>query len=196
MIARLCGTLLELGDGVAIVDVGGVGYEVETTTGAAAMLAAAPGAVDLPTHFVVREDGQALYGFADAAERRLFRTLIKLSGIGPKLAIALLSTVSPAAFAAAVASGNVSAITRVPGIGKRTASRLVVELRDRIDDVAVAAAAANGDEAAREAVLALVALGYRENAAAQVVGEAAEALPDAGVEALVKEALKRVATPA
>ena len=192
MIARLRGRLLELGDNVAVVDVGGVGYEVEVTTGAAASLAAAEQA-DLHTHFIAREDGQTLYGFASAAERDLFRTVIKVSGIGPKLALALLSTVSPEQFAAAVTSGDVAAITRVPGIGQRTASRLVVELRDRVDAVAVAAATSGGNEAVREAVLALVALGYREGAAAQAIAEVAEARADAGVEDLLTEALKRMA---
>ena len=173
-------------------DVGGIGYEVEVTTGAAASLAAAE-QVDLHTHCIAREDGQTLYGFANAAERDLFRTVIKVSGIGPKLALALLSTVSPEQFAAAVTSGNVATITRVPGIGQRTASRLVVELRDRVDAVAVAAATSGGNEAVREAVLALVALGYREAAAAQAIAEVAEARADAAVEDLLQEALKRMA---
>ena len=192
MIARLRGSLLELGDSVAVVEVGGIGYEVEVTTSAAASLAAAE-QVDLHTHFIAREDGQALYGFANAAERDLFRSVIKVSGIGPKLALSLLSTVSPEQFAAAVTSGNVAAITRVPGIGNKTASRLVVELRDRVDALAVAAATSGGNEAVREAVLALVALGYREAAAAQVIGKVAEANAAAGVEDLIKDALKRMA---
>ena len=193
MIGRLRGSLLELGESVAIIDVGGVGYEVEVTTGAAAGLAATPQQVDLHTHFIAREDGQSLYGFASAAERDLFRSLIKVAGIGPKIALALLSTVSPEQFAAAVTSGNVAAITRVPGIGKKTASRLVVELRDRVDALAVASVAADGNEAVHEALLALVALGYRESSAAQVVGEVAESAADAGVEDLIKEALRRLA---
>ena len=193
MIGRLRGSLLELGESVAIIDVGGVGYEVEVTTGAAAGLAAAPQQVELHTHFIAREDGQALYGFASAAERDLFRSLIKVAGIGPKIALALLSTVSPEQFAAAVTSGNVAAITRVPGIGKKTASRLVVELRDRVDALAVASATADGNEAVHEALLALVALGYRESSAAQVVGEVAKSAADAGVQDLIKEALRRLA---
>ena len=192
MIGRLRGNLLELDKNAAVIDVGGVGYEVEVTTGAAAALAATERA-DLHTHLVTREDGQALYGFADAAERDLFRSLIKVAGIGPKLALALLSTVSPEQFAAAVSSGDVAAITRVPGIGKKTASRLVVELRDRVDALTIAAATSNGNAATREAVLALVALGYREGTAAQAIGEAAEMHADASVEDLIKTALKRLA---
>ncbi len=196
MIGRLRGSLLELGESVAVIDVGGVGYEVEVTTGAAASLAAAAHEVDLHTHFIAREDGQSLYGFANAAERDLFRSVIKVPGIGPKLALALLSTVSPEQFAAAVSSGNVAAITRVPGIGKKTASRLVVELRDRVDAIAVAAATSGGNEAVQEAVLALVALGYRDGTAAQVIGEVATAHADASVQDLIKEALKRMAVAA
>lgn len=193
MIGRLRGNLLELDDTLAVVDVGGVGYEVEVTTAAAAKLAASPEGVEIHTHVVSREDGQWLYGFADAAERNLFRSLIKVSGVGPKLAVALLSTVSPEQFAGAVTSGDVAAITRVPGIGKKTASRLVVELRDRVDALAVAGVS-SASSASHEAVLALLALGYREADAGKVASEAADALEDgAGVEDIVKEALRRIA---
>ena len=194
MIARLRGSLLELRESTAVIDVGGVGYEAEVTTGAAAALSAAPEQVELFTHLVSREDAQLLYGFANAAERDLFRSLIKVSGVGPKLAIALLSGVSPDEFANAVANGNVAAITRVPGIGKKTAGRLVMELRDRVDALSVSAVVPGGNQAVREAVLALAALGYRERDAAQVVGTVAEESgADAAVEDLVREALKRIA---
>lgn len=203
VIARLRGALLELAGTTAVVDVAGVGYEVEVTTTAAADLAASP-EVDLHTHMIAREDAQALYGFANAAERDLFRDLIRVSGIGPKLAVALLSTVSPAEFAAAVANGNAAAITRVPGVGKRTAERLVVELKDKVD--ALRAAGVDGDgearRPAREAAEALVALGYRESEAAQAVAAAQDASGEAGapdnaqtVEELVAAALRRMASP-
>ena len=196
MIARLRGSLLELDETVAVIDVGGVGYEVEVTTSAAATLSASPQRVEVHTHLVVREDGQALYGFADAAERSLFRSLIKVAGVGPKLALALLSTVSPEQFAGAVASGNVAAITRVPGIGKKTASRLVMELRDRVGALA-GTAIDNETSATRDAVRALLSLGYRETDAAKVVADVSEAVgKDAGVEDLVTEALRRIAAAA
>lgn len=194
MIGHLRGTLLELAENIALIDVGGVGYEVEVTSGAAAALAAEgnPERAEVFTHLVSREDAQALYGFASMAERNLFRALIKVSGIGPKLALSLLSSVSPEQFAACVANGDVAAITRVPGIGKKTAERLVMELRDRVALSATTAPAGQG--AASDAVLALVALGYRENAAARAIGDVGQALgADADVEALVKEALKRMA---
>jgi len=192
VIGRLRGKLIELDGPVAVVDVGGVGYEVEVTTGAAATLAAASGAVEVHTHLIARDDVQALYGFATRAERDLFRSLIRVSGIGPKLALALLSAVAPDVFATAIASGDVAAITRVPGIGKKTASRLVIELRDRVGELATVRAG-SGNGLAEDAVLALVALGYRENLAARVVGEVAHDTDGAGVEDLVKEALKRMA---
>ncbi len=195
MIGRLRGSLLELNETVAVIDVGGVGYEVEVTTGAAAALAAAREQVDLYTHFIAREDAQTLYGFADAAERDLFRSVIKISGVGPKLALALLSAVTPQQFATAVDHGDIAAITRVPGIGKKTANRLLVELRDRLD--ALPAAVADGSQAARDAMQALVSLGYREQLAARMVGEASAALAaDAGVEDIVREALQGAAATA
>lgn len=200
MIGRLRGMPLEIGDGVAVVDVGGVGYEVEITAAAAASLAAARDSakpVELSTHLVAREDAMALYGFANATERDLFRSLIKVSGIGPKLALALLSAVSPQQFAAAIGSGDVAAITRVPGIGKKTADRLVVELRDRVHALAAAPAESAGNDASREAAMALMALGYRQAEAATMIGEAAEiAGADASVEALVTQALRHVAASA
>ena len=194
MISRLRGSLLELHDSIAVIDVGGVGYEAEVTSGAAAALAAAQGEVELFTHLVTREDAQALYGFANVAERNLFRSLIRVSGVGPKLAVTLLSGVSPEDFALAIANGDVGMLTRVPGIGKKTASRLAMELRDKVDALAVLPQLTSGGRAAQEAVLALTALGYRERDAARVVGAVTEAAGSgAEVEVLVREALKRIA---
>ena len=204
MISRLRGCLLELHESVAVVDVGGVGYEVEVTTGAAAVLTAAQTPADSPvelfTHLVSREDGQWLYGFANAAERDLFRSLIKVSGVGPKLALALLSGVSPEQFGAAIASGDLGMLTRVPGIGKKTANRLAMELRDQVEAFAASIPMASGG-AAQDAVLALTGLGYRDRDAALVVAAVAdEAGADAPVEDedayreyLLREALKRMA---
>ena len=201
MIGRLRGIVVELIETVAVVDVGGVGYEVEVTTRTAANLAAGTGSAAAPvvlhTHLIAREDAQTLYGFETAAERDMFRALIKVTGVGPRLAIALLSTVSPAEFSAAVAGGNVAAITRVPGIGKRTAERLVVEMRDKVD--ALAAAVSNGGvrSADREAVEALVALGYRDGEAASAVAAVLEAADSKkpSVEQLVTAALQGLARP-
>ena len=200
MISRLRGSLLELHESVAVIDVGGVGYEAEITTGAAATLAAAAaaaaaeGAVELFTHLVTREDGQSLFGFANAAERDLFRSLIKVSGVGPKLAITLLSGISPEQFSAAITDGDIGMLTRIPGIGRKTASRLAMELRDKIPVVAAGPQMPEGDQAAAEAVQALTGLGYRDREAAEVVGAVLdETGPGAEVEDLVRQALRRMA---
>ena len=194
MISRLRGRVLELHESVAVIDVGGVGYEAEITTGAAATLAAAEGTVELFTHLVSREDGQALFGFANAAERDLFRSLIKVSGVGPKLAITLLSGVSPEQFSAAIADGDIGMLTRVPGIGKKTAARLAMELRDKIPVFAAGPRLAAGSEAAADAVQLLIGLGYRDREAADVVRAVLdETGPGAEVEDLVRHALKRMA---
>ena len=194
MISRLRGSVLELHDSVAVIDVGGVGYEAEITTGAAATLAAAEGTIELFTHLVSREDGQALFGFANAAERDLFRSLIKVSGVGPKLAITLLSGVSPEQFSAAIADGDIGMLTRVPGIGRKTASRLAMELRDKIPAFVTGRELPRGSQAAADAVQALTGLGYRDRDAAEVVSAVLdETGPGAEVEDLVRQALKRMA---
>ena len=195
MIGRLRGKLVEYTRPVAIIDVGGVGYEVEVTVAAAAKLAAEPEQALVFTHFVVRDDAQTLFGFASAAEQTLFRSLIRISGVGPKLALALLSAVTPDQFAEAVAGGDIAAITRVPGIGKKTAGRLLMELRDKVEDLPAGEGEIppGGNSAAQEAVLALVALGYRQSAATRVVADVlrGDANPGA-VEEVIREALRRL----
>jgi Holliday junction DNA helicase RuvA len=148
------------------VEVGGLGYELEAPMSTFFLLPAVGEEVRLLTHLVVREDAHILYAFATENERRLFRSLIKVSGVGPKIALALLSGISVEAFASCVQNQDIAALTRVPGIGRKTAERLVVEMRDRLgpsaDPAAFAVAstpAAANPEA--EAFGALVALGYR-----------------------------------
>lgn len=193
MIGLLRGKLVERDGPMVLIDVGGVGYEVEVTTGAAATLAANPDRVVIYTHLVVREDAQSLYGFADIAERDLFRTLIKVTGIGPRLAVSLLSRVATDVFANAITSGNTAALVRVPGIGRKTAQRLVVELRDKVRELS-ASTSVGSTPTVREAVLALVALGYRESTATAIVEEVTTSGDvEWSVEDLVREALKRLA---
>ena len=146
------------------VEVGGLGYELEAPMSTFFHLPPVGQEVALLTHLVVREDAHVLYGFASEDERRLFRSLIKVSGVGPKIALALLSGISVSGFAECVQREDVSALTRVPGVGRKTAERLIVEMRDRL----AAAPAAPGLPAApapstpeSEAFGALVALGYR-----------------------------------
>jgi len=147
------------------VEVGGIGYELEAPMSTFFLLPAVGTEVRLLTHLVVREDAHILYAFATEDERRLFRSLIKVSGVGPKIALALLSGINVEAFALCVQNEDIAALTRVPGIGRKTAERLVVEMRDRIappSSPAVAAAAGPpGANPEAEAFGALVALGYR-----------------------------------
>jgi Holliday junction DNA helicase RuvA len=144
------------------VDVGGLGYELEAPMSTFFLLPAVGEEVRLLTHLVVREDAHILYAFATEAERRLFRSLIKVSGVGPKIALALLSGISVEAFSLCVQNQDIMALTRVPGIGRKTAERLVVEMRDRLGSPANAATAnAPGLNPEAEAFGALVALGYR-----------------------------------
>jgi holliday junction DNA helicase RuvA len=145
------------------VDVGGLGYELEAPMSTFFSLPPVGAEVSLLTHLVVREDAHVLYGFATEEERRLFRSLIRVSGVGPKIALALLSGMTVAAFTRCVQSEDVAALTRVPGVGRKTAERLIVEMRDRLTPPTPsgAAAAPAGDSPEGEAYGALVALGYR-----------------------------------
>jgi holliday junction DNA helicase RuvA len=155
------------------VDVGGIGYELEVPLSTFFHLPAVGEEVRLLTHLVVREDAHTLYGFATEEERRLFRSLIKVSGVGPKIALALLSGISVTAFAECVQREDIAALTRVPGVGRKTAERLIVEMRDRLAPLPVVAgaqapaAAATSPES--EAYGALVALGYRPAEAARLL---------------------------
>lgn len=197
MIARLCGKLIDKQPPELLVDVGGVGYEVLAPMSTVFSLPAIGDPVTLLTHFHVREDAQVLYGFLTTAERSLFRSLIKVNGIGAKMALAVLSSMSPGEFSLCVQNGDVSALTRVPGIGKKTAERLVVEMRDKLTDlgtIPIAAGAASeglpaaaGDPAA-EARQALEALGYKAQDAAKMIKKVASA--DHSAEELIRLALK------
>ncbi len=154
------------------VEVGGLGYELEAPLSTFFHLPAVGAEVHLLTHLVVREDAHVLYAFATGEERRLFRSLIKVSGVGPKIALALLSGISVSAFAECVQREDVAALTRVPGVGRKTAERLIVEMRDRVAAPPAAAdggAPEAGASAESEAYGALVALGYRPAEAARLL---------------------------
>jgi len=148
-----------------MVEVGGVGYEIEAPMSTFFLLPSVGEEVFLLTHLVVREDAHILYGFGTDAERRLFRSLIKVSGVGPKIALALLSGINVEAFALCVQNQDIAALTKVPGIGRKTAERLVVEMKDRLgpaSETAVhAVASPPGANPEAEAFGALVALGYK-----------------------------------
>ena len=142
MIGRLRGRLLLKQPPYLLVDVGGVGYEVEAPLSTCAVLPALNAEVTLHTHLAVREDAQVLYGFATPAERELFRNLIKVSGIGAKLALTILSGADADELARCVRDEDVAMLTRLPGIGRKTAQRLIVELRDRLPATGLAGATA------------------------------------------------------
>jgi Holliday junction DNA helicase RuvA len=164
MIGSLRGRIASKTPPQLTVDVGGLGYELEAPMSTFFHLPAVGEEVRLLTHLVVREDAHVLYAFATEEERRLFRSLIKVSGVGPKIALALLSGISVAAFAECVQREDIAALTRIPGVGRKTAERLIVEMRDRLTPplaASGAAAAASGTSAENEAYGALVALGYR-----------------------------------
>jgi Holliday junction DNA helicase RuvA len=163
MIGSLRGRILSKTPPQLLIDVGGIGYEVEAPMSTFYQLAPVGAEVHLLTHLVVREDAHVLYGFGSEPERRLFRSLLKVSGVGPKIALALLSGISVEGFAHCVQNQDAAALTRVPGIGRKTAERLLVEMKDRLgspgaDTGAVAPVIASPEA---EAFGALVALGYK-----------------------------------
>ena len=191
MIGRIQGKLLEKNPPQILVDVHGVGYEIDVPMSTFYNLPDIGHEIVLLTHFVVREDAQLLYGFATAKERSAFRQLIKISGIGARTALAVLSGMTVDALAQAVAKQESSLLTRVPGIGKKTAERLVLELKGKIcaDLDGVTLAAAPGDNRA-DVVAALVALGYSDR---EATAAAKRLAPDVNVSAGIREALKSMA---
>jgi Holliday junction DNA helicase RuvA len=175
-----------------MVEVGGIGYELEAPMSTFLELPALGQEVQLLTHLVVREDAHVLYGFATEAERRLFRSLIKVQGVGPKIAMAVLSGMPVSAFAASVQNEDVGALTRVPGVGRKTAERLILELRDRLaaGEGAVSLPADAGKPASpeSEAYDALIALGYRPAEAARLLKAAGPGTQS--TEELIRRALQ------
>lgn len=198
MIGRLRGTLLEKQAPELLVDVNGVGYEVQAPMTTIYQLPAPGHPVELFTHLVVREDAHLLFGFASFDDRALFRALIRVNGVGPKLALTILSGIDPATFVRCVRDGDSAALTRLPGVGKKTAERLLVEMKDSLRDWQVDGLAVGGGAAtlpikphdpAAEAESALVALGYKPQEATRMV---AAVVKDEGQssEALIRQALK------
>jgi len=196
MIGRIRGTLLAKQPPELLVDVNGIGYELQAPMSTFFELPATGGPVTLVTHFHVREDAQILFGFLTEAERSLFRELLKVNGVGAKMALAILSGMNPAEFRVCVMNSDQAALVRLPGIGKKTAERLIVEMRDRVEGIELPEAAATGGHAAStqaedpvaEATLALEALGYRPQEAARMAKKAAA--PGLGSEQIIRMALK------
>ncbi|MGI8820557.1 MAG: Holliday junction branch migration protein RuvA [Chthoniobacterales bacterium] len=201
MITFLAGQLAAALPTQAVVEVAGIGYELLIPLSSYDRLPAVGQPIRILTHLHVREDAHILFGFMTAAERDLFRLLVNnVSGIGPKLALAVLSGMSVTNFKSAVVNGDVTSLSKISGLGKKTAERIVLELKDKLG-VAAAWEAASATHApspeqsqANEAVLALIALGYKQVDAHRTVRDLQEKQPQiASAEELVKQALQRIA---
>jgi Holliday junction DNA helicase RuvA len=195
MIGRLRGVLAEKRPPQLLLDVAGVGYEVEAPMSTFYQLPESGQELVLLIHMVVREDAQLLFGFASESERQFFRALIKVNGVGPRLALTILSGISADEFARAVQDNDTAALVRLPGIGKKTAERLIVEMRDRLGDWQPVATLKAGAEsviarpnAVQDAVSALIALGYKPQEASRLVGQVET--EDLASEMIIKAALK------
>lgn len=195
MIAWLQGKIIDNHQpGKLVIDVQGVGYDVETSLQSFFEVATAD-SVGLHIHTVVREDAFLLYGFLHKQERALFRALIKVNGIGPKSAMAILSSITPADFVHCIQSDNADLLTKIPGVGKKTAQRLLVEMRDSLKDFAVSEGIKSADnislataKAHEEAVSALVALGYKLQEATRVIRKLDDG--EKSCEQLIRQALQ------
>jgi holliday junction DNA helicase RuvA len=190
MIGRIRGLLVKKEPPALMVEAGGIGYELEAPMTVFYELPAAGETVTLYTHLVVREDAHLLFGFVRESQRRLFRNLLKVNGVGPRVALAVLSGLSDDEFVRAVQGQDVQRLTRVPGIGKKTAERLIIEMRDTltIEPTLDAPVAAPGKDPVAEAVTALIALGYKSNEASQMVRSIAS--QGLSTEQIIRQALK------
>ena len=194
MIGRLQGVVIEKQAPDLLLDVQGIGYEVLVSLSTFFAVPGVGESVTLHTHFVVREDAQQLYGFAELGERTLFRHLIKVNGVGPKMALAILSGMSASEFALCVHNNDVATLVKLPGVGKKTAERLVIEMRDRLGDIETSASPHSAVTSAttgivEEAESALIALGYKPQDAAKMVSRA-ESNDIDSAEQLIRAALK------
>jgi Holliday junction DNA helicase RuvA len=193
MIGRLTGMLARKEPPSLMLDVAGVGYELEAPMSTFYDLPAVGDKVTLYTHLVVREDAHLLYGFSRESQRQLFRSLLKVNGVGPRVALAVLSGLSEQELLLCLANEDIARLTKVPGIGRKTAERLVMELRDKVDLTAAPIVGAARPptapaDPAQEAVSALIALGYKPAEASRAVN--ALARDDMKIEDIIRQALK------
>ena len=200
MIARLSGTLLDKNPPYLVIDVNGVGYEVEAPLGVFSDLPENGKQVTILIHHHFSQDSQTLYGFASLGERELFRKLLKINGIGAKMALNILSGASGEELARYVSTGDVASLTRLPGIGKKTAERIIMELRDKLEGLsigvssgAVAGGAPFATDPASEASHALAALGFKPAEVSRMVSAVAEVDMDA--EEIIRKALQTRVKP-
>jgi len=203
VIGRLRGIILEKQPPEVVIEAAGIGYEVQMPMSCFYELPEAGQEVTIATHFVVREDAQLLYGFNKKSERDLFREVIKANGVGPKLGLAILSALTASQFVLCVENEDISTLVKIPGVGKKTAERLLVEMKDRLKgwgegdlftpalDTAASqaqSAASEKNRAEDEAVSALIALGYKPQQASKVVAQVAQ--DDMPSEVIIREALR------
>lgn len=189
MIGRIHGKLLEKSPPQILVEAGGIGYELDVPMSTFCNLPAEGSEVTLATHFVVREDAMLLYGFLTKAEREAFRALLKVSGIGPRIALAVLSGLSPDALANAIERNETGLLTRIPGIGKKTAERLMLELKGKLHGTDSTVLTTEHSDRA-DIVSALIALGYSERDAQQTTKQLPEGV---SVSDGIRQALKMLA---
>lgn len=199
MIGQITGTLVDKTPPDILVDVGGVCYELQVPMSTLYQLPEVGAGLTLHTHFVVREDAQLLYGFYDAKDKKMFRALIRVNGVGPKMALAILSGMDADQFVRTVRNNDVATMVNMPGIGKKTAERLIVEMRDRLaewgevsaaDGVAVTAGQAT-DAVSKDAETALLSLGYKPQQASRAIAQVMQANPELdNSEAVIRLALK------
>lgn len=201
MIGRIRGRLLEKQAPDILLDVGGIAYELQVPMSTLYQLPDVGADLLLHTHFVVREDAQLLYGFYDPKEKTLFRSLIKVNGVGPKMALAILSGMAVEEFVRTVRSDDVTAMVAMPGVGKKTAERLIVEMRDRLGDLGEGETAASdasgstqGSQISKDAETALISLGYKPQHAARAIAKVMkENIEIQDSENLIRLALKGMA---
>ncbi len=200
MIGWLKGEILAKQAPLLMMNVSGVGYEVLAPMTTFYDLPET-GVVELFTHLVVREDAQQLYGFSKESDRLLFRLLIKINGVGPKLALAILSSIDPDEFVSSVMQADVNRLVKIPGIGKKTAERLLIEMKDKIKDLPASGSSSTQEQITakshkngilQEAESALIALGYKPNDAMKMISAVKDDAIESA-EALIRAALKRMA---
>jgi holliday junction DNA helicase RuvA len=201
MIGWIQGVIQEKQAPQLVVEVGGIGYEIDAPMSTFYHLPAVGHTVSLFTHFIVREDAQCLYGFYTREERLLFRTLLKVNGIGPRLALTILSSIEPTEFACCVLANDTANLIRIPGIGKKTAERLVVEIRDKLSDwytvteegghlPLIQSESFSRHQVLQDAISALVVLGYKQSEAGRAVAKIDDGI--ARSEELIRRALQEM----
>jgi Holliday junction DNA helicase RuvA len=199
LIGQLTGTLVDKTPPDILVNVGGICYELQVPMSTLYQLPEVGSNLTLHTHFVVREDAQLLYGFYEAKDKQMFRALIRVNGVGPKMALAILSGMDADEFVRTVRNNDVATMVNMPGIGKKTAERLIIEMRDRLaewgdvapDDATRAVSGAGNDAVSKDAETALLSLGYKPQQASRAISQVMKANPGLdNSEAVIRLALK------